>query len=514
MPEIAVISAVVFPQVFAFSVGMKPELHSLLLTPDAMAAVDAAAALSGIDSFGLMVKAGEAVAASALRLYPGAQRFVVLCGPGNNGGDGYVAARALAACGAVVALHHLGDPARLTGDAQKAHMRCGLIGHPLDAYQPLQGDVVIDAVFGAGLARDVPSSLVDTVQRVTAAGLPVIAVDLPSGLDGRTGMVRGVAFRATHTVTFMTRKPGHLLLPGRDLCGITEVYDIGIPARLVAAHAGRIAVNHPGIWADHLPQISSDSHKYRRGHLTVFSGGSAATGAARLSAMSGLRVGAGLVTLASPGEAMAANAAQTTAVMVKSVDDLSDLQAYLQNGRRGAFVLGPGFGVSAKARDFVTALNDRLLVLDADGLTAFKEDPQSLFLAFAGGETRLVLTPHEGEFARLFPDLAADTSLGKVDRAQAAAARAHAVIVYKGADTVIAAPDGRARINDNAPPWLATAGSGDVLAGMIGGLLAQGVPAFEAAAAGVWLHGEAGQRAGEGLTAEDLAAAVKPFSAP
>ncbi|NKN37687.1 NAD(P)H-hydrate dehydratase [Agrobacterium sp. a22-2] len=492
---------------------MKPELPMLLLTPDAMAAVDAAAAASGLDSFGLMIKAGEAVAAAALRLYPGARRFVVLCGPGNNGGDGYVAATALASCGATVVLHHLGDAARLTGDAQKAHMRCGLTGHPVEAYQPLQGDVVLDAVFGAGLARDVPSAIADLVERVATAGLPVIAVDLPSGLDGRTGMVRGAAFRATHTVTFMTRKPGHLLLPGRDLCGPIEVYDIGIPARLVEAHAGDITLNHPGVWTDKLPKAASDSHKYRRGHLTVFSGGSAATGAARLSAISGLRVGAGLVTLASPDEAMAANAAQTTAVMVKPVDDLPDLQAYLQDGRRGAFVLGPGFGVGVKARDFALALKDRLLVLDADGITAFKEDPQSLFVAFAGGDTRLVLTPHEGEFARLFPDLAADTSLGKVDKAQAAAARAHAVIVYKGADTVIAAPDGRALINDNAPPWLATAGSGDVLAGMIGGLLAQGVPAFEAAAAGVWLHGEAARQAGEGLTAEDLAAAGKPFSA-
>lgn len=492
---------------------MKPELRTLLLTPDAMAAVDAAAALSGIDSFGLMVKAGEAVAAAALRLYPGAMRYVVLCGPGNNGGDGYVAAGALAACGASVALHHLGDPARLTGDAQTAHKRCGLIGQPVVAYQPLAGDVVIDAVFGAGLARDVPAAAADLIERIAAACLPVIAVDLPSGLDGRNGLVRGAAFRAAHTVTFMSRKPGHLLLPGRALCGTIEVCDIGIPARIVTVHAGSIAVNHPGIWADHLPQISGDSHKYRRGHLTVFSGGSAATGAARLSAISGLRVGAGLVTLASPAEAMATNATQTTAVMVKPVDALSDLQAYLQDGRRGAFVLGPGFGVGVKARDFALALKGRLLVLDADGLTAFKEDPQSLFAAFAGGDTRLVLTPHEGEFGRLFADLAADPSLGKVDKALAAAARAHAVIVYKGADTVIAAPDGRALINDNAPPWLATAGSGDVLAGMIGGFLAQGVPAFEAAAAGVWLHGEAGQRAGQGLTAEDLAGAVKPFSA-
>ncbi len=477
-----------------------------LLTPSAMGEVDAAAAASGIDSFGLMEKAGQAVAAAALRLFPGGERFVVLCGPGNNGGDGYVAARALQESGAAVALYHLGDPSKLTGDAASARSRCPTGGEPIETYGPVPGDVIVDAIFGAGLARAVPPVVADVVQRVGDAGLPVVAVDLPSGIDGRTGAVMGAAFSARHTVTFMTRKPGHLLLPGRMYCGTVETFDIGIPFRLVEAKGERLFVNGPEEWRAAMPQTDAAAHKFRRGHLTVFSGAAAATGAARLAAAAGLRAGAGLVTVASPKEAVAANAAHLTAVMLKAVETESDLADYLRDERRSVFVLGPGFGVGAKARAFVAAIAaaGRHLVLDADGISAFAEDPQALFSAFAGGAARLVLTPHEGEFARLFPDLAADPASSKVDRARWAAVRANAAVVYKGADSVIAAPDGRALINENAPPSLATAGSGDVLAGIVGGLMAQGVPAFEAAAAGVWLHGDAAQRAGAGLTAETL----------
>lgn len=498
-------------QVICFDKCMENERYRSLLTPTAMAAVDAAAAASGINSFGLMEKAGCAVAAAALKLHPGALRFVVLCGPGNNGGDGYVAARALQEAGAGVALYYLGDPERLKGDAATARTLCHVTGSPLANYEPASGDVVIDAIFGAGLARDVPQEVAHIIAAVESAGVPVIAVDLPSGLDGRTGMVLGAAFRASHTVTFMTRKPGHLLLPGRQLCGEVEVYDIGIPWRIVSQHADGVSVNTPAAWASALPSLSADAHKFRRGHLTVFSGPATATGAARLSAEAGLKSGAGLVTLASPVEALAVNAAHATAVMLKPVEDAAALAEYLADERRTAFVLGPGFGLGTKARTFALALWSRRLVLDADGITSFREEPQALFGAFESGETRLVLTPHEGEFARLFPDIAADVGLSKIDMALAAAKRANAAIVYKGADTVIAGPDGRALVNENAPPWLATAGSGDVLAGIIGGLMAQGVPAFEAAGAGVWLHGEAGNRAGQGMTAEDLLATVQPL---
>ena len=476
-----------------------------LLTPDEMAHADRMAAYSGISSFNLMVRAGHAVAAAALSRYPEALRFVILCGPGNNGGDGYVAARVLAEAGARVVVFACGDTDKLKGDAALAFKTWNGDVVPLADFEPRAGDVVVDAVFGSGLSRAVPAELSDVIASVAKAGLPVLAVDLPSGLSGRSGRPLGAAFQAECTVTFMTRKPGHLLLPGRSLCGDIEVVDIGIPKRIIEAAAGAIAENRPEIWGAALPLAAPDSHKYRRGHLAVFSGEASKTGAARLSSIAGLKAGAGLVTVASPADAMAANAAHLTAVMLRQVGTTSELNEWRESTKLSAFVLGPGFGIGSRARDFVLALKDKPLVLDADGITSFKDDPATLFETFAKGETRLVLTPHEGEFGRLFPDLASDESRSKPEKALEAAKRAHAAIVYKGADTVIAAPDGRILINANGPPWLATAGSGDVLAGMIGALLAQGMPAFEAAAAGVYLHGEAAIIAGPDMTAEDLA---------
>lgn len=490
---------------------MTERLSALLLSPTEMAAVDAAAAASGISSFALMQRAGASVAAALLRYHPGAFRVVVLCGPGNNGGDGYVAARCLAESGVRVDVFHLGDPAKLKGDA--AHARALLMSPtlPIDDYRPKAGDVVIDALFGAGLTREVPQAVAILAAGVAEAGIPVLAVDLPSGIDGRTGKVLGAAFSAELTITFMARKPGHLLLPGRELCGKVEVFDIGIPERMVRSKARReIAENGPFHWAHMLQPPGEETHKYKRGHLVVFSGDATKTGAARMSAMAGLKAGAGLVTIAAPNEAMAENATHLTAVMLHVVDSDADLLRWLQDERLQTFVLGPGFGAGAKVRSFVAALRQRHLVLDADGISSFRDDPTELFALFAEGQTRLVLTPHEGEFRRLFPDIADDETMGKVDKAQAAARRANAAIVYKGADSVIASPDGRALINSNAPVWLATAGSGDVLAGIIGALITQGTPAFEAAAAGVYLHGEAGMRAGKGLTAEDLVSCVLP----
>lgn len=490
---------------------MKSLPRLFLIDPVAMARIDAAAGQSGIPLYDLMERAGQAVAASALRHYPQAQRFVVLCGGGNNGGDGYVAARALLQSGAVVAVYHLGDVGALSGDARTAFERSGVTPLPLDGYFPVAGDVVIDAVFGAGLSRDVPQELIRVIEAVTRAKVPVLAVDLPSGLCGRRGVPLGASFRAERTVTFMARKPGHLLMPGRELCGTLEVFDIGIPSRILDAHAGSVAENSPLIWRDPLPHADMETHKFRRGHLTVFSGPAHATGASRMTALSALKAGAGIVTIAAPRQALDVLSVTLTAVMNAPVDDADDLRSWLDDGRHGTFVLGPGFGDLEKARHFVSLLGDKAVVLDADAITAFRDHRDALFARVTSGTGKFVLTPHEGEFARLFPDLAADKMLSKIEKAQVASARSGAALVYKGADTVIAAPDGRALVNTNAPASLATAGSGDVLAGIIGALLAQGAPAFEAAAAGVWLHGEAGHRAGDGLTAEDLAHAVRPF---
>ena len=490
---------------------MKSLSHLFLIDPVVMARIDAAAGQSGIPLYDLMERAGQAVAASALRHYPQALRFVVLCGGGNNGGDGYVAARVLLQSGAAVAVHHLGDVAALKGDARKAFEQSGVRPLPLGDYAPLSGDVVIDAVFGAGLSRDIPPELNRVIDAVTEAAVPVLSVDLPSGLCGRRGVPLGASFRAQRTVTFMARKPGHLLMPGRELCGALEVFDIGIPSRIFAAHEGSVAENDPLVWRGALPRSDMETHKFRRGHLTVFSGPPHATGASRMTAFSALKAGAGIVTIAAPKLALDVLAVTLTAVMSAGLDDAEDLRHWLDDKRHGAFVLGPGFGDLDKARQFVSLLGDKAVVLDADAITAFKDCADNLFDRVTSGMGKFVLTPHEGEFARLFPDLAADTALSKIEKAQVASSRSGAVLVYKGADTVIAAPDGRALVNSNAPASLATAGSGDVLAGIIGALLAQGTPAFEAAAAGVWLHGEAGNRAGVGMTAEDLAHAVRPF---
>ncbi|MDK1489331.1 NAD(P)H-hydrate dehydratase [Sinorhizobium sp. 7-81] len=490
---------------------MLEALQDVLVTPAEMMAIDKAAADSGIDSFTLMRSAGMAVSAAALRLFPEALRFVVLCGPGNNGGDGYVAASALADSGADVAVFALGKPEALKGDAARAQRACSLAVQPLIAYEPQPGDVVIDALFGAGLARDLPEEAYKTIERVSESRIPVVAVDLPSGVDGRTGEVRGTSFTAAHTVTFIARKPGHLLMPGRVRCGALEVFDIGIPARLVSERAGDLRLNTPAAWGSHASALDPATHKYRRGHLGVLSGGSLSTGAARLSAAAGLAAGAGLVTLASPAEALAANASHLTAVMLREIRNTEDLAAWLKDKRVNAFVLGPGFGVGKKTRDFALTLCDRALVLDADGMTSFEKARAELFERAANSGGRLVMTPHEGEFARLFPEIAADAARSKIEKAQAAARLSHAVIVYKGPDTVVAAPSGRAVVNANAPPSLATAGSGDVLAGMVGAHLAQGMPAFEAAAAAVWRHGEAGTRAGRGMTAETLIKNIPPL---
>lgn len=491
---------------------MHKELETLIIPPDVMNDIDRAAAGEGLDSLGLMERAGRAVGAAALRRYPGALRFVVLCGPGNNGGDGYVAARHLREAGAPPAVHALGDPAMLTGDAAAMATAFGGPILPLSDFAPRPGDVVIDALFGAGLSRDVPADVIAIIGRVRDLALPVLAVDLPSGVDGRTGGICGAAFQAEATVTFVCRKPGHLLLPGRMLSGTVELFDIGIPARTVLRHSSHLRVNSPSIWRSALTPAGAGSHKYTRGHLAVFSGPFTATGAARLAAAAGLRAGAGLVTVLAAGPALAANAAHLTAVMLRRIDDGEGLSALLEDRRVTIFVLGPGFGDGERARDYAAriAAAGRRLVLDADGISAFRDAPDRLFSLFSG-QVRLVLTPHDGEFERLFPDLAANRTFSRIDRALQAAARSNAVVILKGADTVIAVPDGRALVNVNAPPFLATAGSGDVLSGIVGAHLAQGLAPFEAAASAVWRHGEAGRIAGDGLTAEDLPDAVPPW---
>ena len=379
---------------------------------------------------------------------------------------------------------------------------------------------MVDALYGAGLSKPLSGDAARAVEVATELNLPVVAVDLPSGVSGESGQVLGEAFRARITVTFARKKPGHLLLPGRGMCGELVLADIGISDDIVAQLEPLTFENLPPLWLENFPIPAVDTHKYRRGHVGVFSGGPSATGAARLSALAAARSGAGAVTVLSPANAVQVNAAHLTSIMLKKADSIADVQEFIDGRRPSALVLGPGFGVGEKTRDFalgVLAAGGRQdgrvdgLVLDADGISSFRDTPEVLFEAARRlNAPALVLTPHEGEFARLFPDIAGAKTLSKLAKARAAAERAGAIVVYKGPDTVIAAPDGRAAINGNGTPLLATAGSGDVLSGVIAGLLAQGMPAFEAACAAVWMHAEAGSRFGPGLIAEDLPLALVP----
>lgn len=467
----------------------------LLLTPEQMGQADQAAITSGVPGFELMEAAGRAVAA-ALQARWRPCPVLVLCGPGNNGGDGFVVGRLLQEAGWKVTLALLGERDALRGDAARHAARWQ--GEIRSMHTGLLDGVelVIDALFGAGLSRDVDGLAAEMLCAVEQRGLPVCAVDMPSGVDGATGQVRGVAVQAALTVTFFRKKPGHVLFPGRALCGDIVVADIGIPEAVLDSVAAATFENAPPLWNHSFPWPENETHKYRRGHVLV-SGGARMTGAARLVAMAAARVGAGLVTVAVPPEAWSVYAAALTSIMVECVEE-GVLAPAMEDKRRNVIVLGPGAGVTQQTRLNVlaAAATGRALVLDADALTVFADNPKQLFSALRGP---CVLTPHDGEFARLF-----QVEGDRLSRARVAAKRSGTVVILKGADTVVAEPGGRAVINSSAPPWLATAGAGDVLSGMVGGLLAQGMPVFESACAAVWLHGEAAALAGPGMISEDL----------
>jgi len=465
--------------------------HEILTTSE-MGNADAFAVAHGVPSLVLMENAGRAVAdAIAARFKPCA--VTVLCGPGNNGGDGFVVARLLDEYGFTVRVAQDADP---KGDAAAMSekwkgARLALAPEALDGAR-----LVVDALFGAGLSRPLEGAAAQVVEALN--DLPVVAIDVPSGVSGDTGLPLGaVTVKAALTVTFFRKKPGHLLLPGRVLCGETVVADIGIPSE--AANT-QLHENTPSLWR--YPWPKAEGHKYARGHAVVLSGAAHATGAARLAARAALRVGAGLVSVASPPDVIAVNAAHLTAIMIKPFDGADGLAKLLSDKRLNAVVIGPGLGVGGETRALVDVVlkSGAAVVVDADAITSFKDDPEALFNRLHG---RCVLTPHDGEFARLFPGLL-DESASKLDAARVAAKRAGCVVLLKGGDTVIADPAGKAAINANAPPTLATAGSGDVLAGLIAGLLAQQMNAFDAACCGAWLHGDAAARFGPGLIAEDL----------
>jgi ADP-dependent NAD(P)H-hydrate dehydratase / NAD(P)H-hydrate epimerase len=474
--------------------GARPN-QSALLSVAQTAEADRRAIAMGTPGSLLMQNAGNAVVREIIRRWS-PRTVCVLCGPGNNGGDGFVAAIALAQAGWPVRVALLGQRENLRGDARLYAMRWNGSIEPLSPAAIDGAELIVDALFGSGLSRPLDPPVAAVLAAATRRGLPLIAVDIPSGVMGDTGASMGAA-AASCTVTFARKKPGQLLLPGRDLCGDVVVADIGFPSGVIESLNVDCWENDPALWRADLPQAESSANKYTRGHA-LLCGGFPMTGAARMAARAAARAGAGLTTIAVPQIAFAVYAAALTSIMVQPLARESDLTRLLSDPRYTAFLIGPGAGVNAATRGAVLELlaTARPVLLDADAISVFESAADELAQAIRGP---CVLTPHEGEFARLF-DLKGD----KLLRARAAARHSGAVIVLKGADTVIAAADGRAIVNANAPATLATAGSGDVLGGLILGLLAQGMDAFWAAAAGVWMHSAAAAAFGPGLLAEDL----------
>lgn len=472
-----------------------------LLTPAQMGAADRLALDHGVSSTQLMENAGHAVAYEVTHRY-GRQPVLVLCGPGNNGGDGFVVARMLRDAGWPVRVGVYGDVGALKGDAAIMARKWGGAMERAVPGACAEAGLIVDALVGAGLSRDVEGELAELIGAINAAKAPVVAVDMPSGVDGATGEVRGSAVEAELTVTFFRCKPGHLLQPGAALCGSVQLADIGIADAVLEEMDIRTFENGPKRWQ--LPRRAVAGHKYTSGHCVVVSGDEFHSGAARLAARAAARIGAGLVTIAGDAAALRVHAAHVTAIMLAEAGDAGGLSALLADRRKNAVVIGPGAGVTTRTRAMVLAAleSEAALVLDADALTAFAQDPDTLFAGIAGRRPdSVVLTPHEGEFTRLFGSLAG----GKIERAKAAAVRSGAVLLYKGADTVIARPEGEAAINATGTPLLATAGTGDVLCGIIAGLMAQGMGAFDAACAGAHVHGLAARKFGKpGLVADDL----------
>lgn len=457
----------------------------VILTAVEMRAVEAAVIAAGTPAEALMERAGSR-AAAAIMAFGGPRDVLVLCGPGNNGGDGYVVARLLRDAGCTVAV--AASAAAATPAASEAAVRWA--GQITSLAEASPHPAIVDALFGSGLTRPLTPELRRLAMPLMNAARLRIALDLPSGIDADSGTDLGAMAAADLTVAFGSLKPAHCLEPGRSRCGRIVVADIGL---------GEIASPLHRIAPPRLPQPDMNAHKYSRGAVLLLGGPAGHGGAARLTAHAALRSGAGLAMIAVPTDALLENAARLDAVMLAAVRDGAALRDLLAARRFAATAVGPGLGTDATARELVLTLLASGLpaVLDADVFTLFAGAPERLAAALRGPT---VLTPHAGEFARLFGELPGS----KVDQARAAAARVGAVVLFKGADTVVAAPDGRAAINTHASPYLATAGSGDVLTGIVAGLLAQGQPPFEAACAAAWLHGDAGLRAGAGLTADDL----------
>lgn len=476
-----------------------------LLTADEMRRAEQITIDSGTPALTLMENAGRGVTEEVVRRFARGSKVSVLCGPGNNGGDGFVCARTLRERGYQVRLALICKPEELGPDSKEMARRWDEQIEPLLPRIIEGAEVIVDAILGSGLKGPVNGVVGQIIEQVNERELPVVAVDVPTGIDSTFGNINGIAFKAVSTVTFFRRKTGHVLLPAKRYCGDVRAIDIGIPNSVLAEIVPQTFVNEPDFWLRYFPRLKPDGHKYDRGHAVVVSGPMESTGAARLGARAALRVGAGLVSVATSKAAFYINAAQLTSIMVSAYEGAGGLAEILSDKRRNAVLIGPGAGATAETRENVEAVlsSEATVVIDAEGLTAFADNPQELFALIQQRSSPTILTPHKGEFDAIFPELGNAES--KLEQAKRAAEISGAVVVFKGPDTVVSAPDGLSAVTEGSPPWLATAGTGDVLAGLIVGLCAQGMSPLDAAVAGVWIHSDIARSVGPGMIAEDMA---------
>lgn len=483
-------------------------MTSELLSTHQMKLAEKAACGGKVTSFTLMQRAGKAVAEEVISRYS-KQPVLVLCGTGNNGGDGYIIAATLKKKNWDVTVAAACDTHDLQGDASRAAETWKDDIVSFEELELPEDGLIIDAVFGTGLTRAIEGQVYETLISLRETECPIIAVDVPSGMNADTGECQDCTPQAELTVTFARRKPGHLLLPGRVASGEVLVADIGITDEMLEPIGPFMLENSPSLaWAEGQDfDKPAYAHKYDHGHVVVL-GGRHMTGAASLASVAALRMGAGLVTVVAPAETAIIHQLHNPSLLVEPIGELARFKEHIKDPRRNAVLIGCGLGldnigaVKKVVFDSVQFVPSKICVLDADALSAFADDPRVLMSALG---PHCILTPHEGEFARLFPDLKGS----KPERAFAAAKRSGAVIVLKGADTVIASPDARLVINSNGSGWLATAGTGDVLAGMIAGIAARGLlDPFDAACAAVWMHARASELAGAGMVSSDLSAHI------
>ncbi|MFN7113082.1 MAG: NAD(P)H-hydrate dehydratase [Alphaproteobacteria bacterium] len=475
-----------------------------ILSAAEMKKADLAAVASGTPAH-VLIAAAAAGLAAAIEDFAQPCRVLFLCGTGNNGADGFVAAQMLSQkTGWHVRVACLAKKNTLKGDAAEAAEAWQGTTENLNSNLPVhQTDLIIDAVFGTGFKDALPPELVILFDKIRAKNIPVVAADIPSGIDATTGAIAEGTLKADLTVVFCRKKIAHVLAATRAHLGMLQLAAVPIDDAQIAALGTSVFENHPALWLPSFPFPAADAHKYSRGHVMVY-GGPERTGAACLAAYAAQVAGAGVVSIACAPEQKMVYSLYRASLMTDVWRSEEDFKTLLRDERTNVALIGPGGGAAGDAADRLRtatlnalSMAGKTAVLDGDVFTVFKNDPDTLFNHLS---KRHILTPHEGEFSRIFGDLPGS----KLARARAAARKANAIIILKGFDTVIAAPDGTAVVNTNGTPILATAGTGDVLAGLVAGFAAQGMPPFMAALAGVWLHADAARLHGPALTAEDI----------